>query len=183
MMKIDYIARKVDLTESSRQLAEKKLAKITKYFNDILDVRLEVELERHLHVVDLSIKGKDFDVQATGQNKDLMAAIQDAVDKIEIQSRRAKARLKDHKKRDGSGAKTDTGWAVDVFERDSMEFGQPRIVERSSIPIKPMSIEEAVLNLDDSPYDFLVFRNASTEKVNVLYRRDDKNLGLITPEL
>jgi putative sigma-54 modulation protein len=64
-----------------------------------------------------------------------------------------------------------------------MKSGQPRIVERSSIPIKPMAIEEAVLQLDDSPYDFLVFRNASTDKVNVLYRRDDKNLGLITPEL
>jgi putative sigma-54 modulation protein len=182
-MKIDYIARKVDLNEASRQLAEKKLAKITKYFNDILDVRLEVELERHLHVVDLSIKGKDFDVQSTAQSKDLMAAIQDAVDKIEIQARRAKTRLKDHKKRAGSGAKLDQGWSVDVYERDSMASGQPRIVERSSIPIKPMSVEEAVLHLDDSPYDFLVFRNASSDKVNVLYRRDDKNLGLITPEL
>jgi putative sigma-54 modulation protein len=173
----------VDLTEQSRQLAEKKLAKITKYFNDILDVRLEVELERHLHVVDLSIKGKDFDVQATAQNKDMTTAIQEAVDKIEIQARRAKARLKDHKKRAGSEAKIETGWAVDVIELDSMKSGQPRIVERSSIPIKPMAIEEAVLQLDDSPYDFLVFRNASTDKVNVLYRRDDKNLGLITPEL
>jgi putative sigma-54 modulation protein len=182
-MKIDYIARKVDLTETSRQLAEKKLAKITKYFNDILDVRLEVELERHLHVVDLAIKGKDFGVQATAQNKDLMAAIQDAVDKIEIQARRAKTRLKDHKKRAGSEAKIETGWSVDVLERESVRSGQPRIVERSSIPIKPMSVEEAVLQLDDSPYDFLVFRNASTDKVNVLYRRDDKNLGLITPEL
>ena len=134
-------------------------------------------------MVDLSIKGKDFDVQATAQNKDLTTAIQDAVDKIEIQARRAKARLKDHKKRAGSEAKIDTGWAVDVIERDSMKSGQPRIVERSSIPIKPMAIEEAVLQLDDSPYDFLVFRNASTDKVNVLYRRDDKNLGLITPEL
>lgn len=182
-MKIDYIARKVDLTEPSRQLAEKKLAKITKYFNDILDVRLEVELERHLHVVDLSIKGKDFDVQATAQNKDLMAAIQDAVDKLEIQARRAKTRLKDHKKRAGSEAKAEKGWAVDVLEHESIASGQPRIVERSSIPIKPMSIEEAVLHLDDSPNNFLVFRNASTDKVNVLYRRDDKNLGLITPEL
>jgi len=182
-MKIDYIARKVDLTEQSRQLAEKKLAKITKYFNDILDVRLEVELERHLHVVDLAIKGKDFDVKSTAQNKDLTTAIQDAVDKIEIQARRAKARLKDHKKRAGSEAKIDGGWAVDVIERKSMKSGEPRVVEQSSIPIKPMAIEEAVMQLDDSPYDFLVFRNASTDKVNVLYRRDDKNLGLITPEL
>ena len=181
-MKVDYIARKVDLTEQNRQLAEKKLAKVTKYFNDILDVRLEVELERHLHVVDLAIRGKDFGVQSTAQHKDLNAAIQDAVDKLEIQARRAKTRLKDHKKRAGWVAKADTSWSVDVLERESVKSGEPRIVERSSISIKPMSIEEAVLHLDDSQHDFLVFRNASTETVNVIYRRDDKNLGLITPE-
>ena len=182
-MKVDYIARKVTLSDQSRQLAEKKLAKITKYFNDILDIRLEVGLERHLHVVDLSIRGKDFDVQSKTQNKDMMAAIQDAVDKLEIQARRAKARLKDHKKRAGSDAKIEQGWQVDVLERESIASGEPRIVEQSSIPIKPMSIEEAVLQLDGTGQSFLVFRNASNDRINVIYRRDDNNLGLITPEL
>jgi putative sigma-54 modulation protein len=182
-MKVDYIARKVTLSDQSRQLAEKKLAKITKYFNDILDIRLEVGLERHLHVVDLSIRGKDFDVQSKTQNKDMMAAIQDAIDKLEIQARRAKARLKDHKKRAGSDAKIEQGWQVDVLERESIASGEPRIVEQSSIPIKPMSIEEAVLQLDGTGQSFLVFRNASNDRVNVIYRREDNNLGLITPEL
>jgi putative sigma-54 modulation protein len=182
-MKVDYIARKVTLSDQSRQLTEKKLAKIAKYFNDILDIRLEVELERHLHVVDLSVKGKDFDVQARTQNKDMMAAIQEAVDKLEIQARRAKARLKDHKKREVAEARVERGWTVDVLERESIASGEPRIVERSSIPIKPMSIEEAVLQLDESRQSFLVFRNSSNDRVNVIYRREDSNLGLITPEL
>ncbi len=182
-MKVDYIARNVTLSDQSRQLAEKKLAKITKYFNDIIDVRIEVSQERHLQVVDLSVKGKDFDLHSTAQNKDVTAAIQDAVDKVEIQARRAKTRLKDHKQRAGSEAKTDRGWAVEVLESESIASGEPRIVETSSIQIKPMSIEEAVLQLDDSSYNFLVFRNASNDRVNVIYRRVDKNLGLITPEL
>ena len=182
-MKVDYIARNVTLSDQSRQLAEKKLAKIKKYFNDIIDVRIEVSQERHLQVVDLSIKGKDFDLHSTAQNKDVTAAIQEAVDKVEIQARRAKTRLKDHKQRAGSEAKTDRGWAVEVLESDSIASGEPRIVETSSIQIKPMSIEEAVLQLDDSSYNFLVFRNASNDRVNVIYRRVDKNLGLITPEL
>jgi len=182
-MKVDYIARNVTLSDQSRQLAEKKLAKITKYFNDIIDVRVEVSQERHLQVVDLSVKGKDFDLHSTAQNKDVTAAIQEAVDKVEIQARRAKTRLKDHKQRAGSEAKTDRGWAVDVLESESIASGEPRIVETSSIQIKPMSIEEAVLQLDDSSYNFLVFRNASNDRVNVIYRRVDKNLGLITPEL
>lgn len=181
-MKVEYIARKVTLTDQARQVAEKKLAKVKKFFNDILDVRVEVEQERHLHVVDISVRGKDFVVQSTAQNKDMLTAIQESVDKLEIQARRAKTRLKDHKKRAGSEAKTDHSWGVDVLERDSIASGAPRIVERSSIPIKPMSIEEAVLHLDDSSQDFLVFRNSSNDRINVLYRRQDKNLGLISPE-
>jgi ribosomal subunit interface protein len=85
-MKIEYVARKVDLGDDARQLAEKKLAKIKKYFNDILDVRLEVEQERHLFVADRRW-GKDFAVKSTSQNKDLTTAIQDAIDKLEIQAR------------------------------------------------------------------------------------------------
>ena len=182
-MKVEYIARKVTLSEESRQLAEKKLAKITKYFNDIIDIKLEAAQERHLHVVDLSVKGKDFDLHSKGQNKDMSSAIQEAIEKLEIQARRAKTRLKDHKKRAGSEAKIDQGWAVDVLERGSIGDAEPRIIESSSIPIKPMSIEEAALQLDGSNYDFLVFRNSNNDRINVIYRREDKNLGLITPEL
>ena len=78
--------------------------------------------------------------------------------------------------------KSSPDWTVDVLERESVLAGEPRIVETSSIPIKPMTIEEAVLQLEDSSDAFFVFRNATTDRVNVLYRRADRNLGLITPE-
>ncbi len=181
-MRVDYIARKVTLDESFRQLTEKKLAKITKYFNDILDMRVEVAQERHLYKLDLFIKGKDFDIQASTQNKELGAALQEGVDKLEIQARRAKARLKDHKPRGGELKKVQD-WEVEVFESDTDPSGPPRIVERSSIPIKPMTIEDAILQLEKSPEQFTVFRNANTDRINVLYKRSDKHLGLITPEL
>ena len=125
-MKIEYVARKVTLNDQVRQLVEKKLGKIRKYFNDILDIRVEVEQERHLYVADLFIKGKDFDLQSKSQNKEITAAIQDAIDKLEIQARRAKARLKDHKQRSrGAGG----SWSVDVLESRSIGGGDPRVVE------------------------------------------------------
>ena len=181
-MRVDYIARKVTLDDSFRQLTEKKLAKITKYFNDILDMRVEVSQERHLYVIDLFVKGKDFDIKSTTQHKELNAAIQDGVDKLEMQARRAKARLKDHKGR-GGDAKLVQDWEVEVLDADSSTSGRPRIVERSSIPIKPMTIEDAILKLEKSSDQFFVFRNASSDRINVLYRRSDNQLGLITPEL
>jgi len=181
-MRVDYIARKVTLDDDFRQLTEKKLAKITKYFNDILDISVEVSQERHLHVVDLFVKGKDFDIKATTQHKELNAAIQEAVDKLEIQARRAKARLKDHKSR-GSDAKFVEGWDEDVVESDSEKSSTPRIVERSTVPIRPMTIEDAIFQLERNSDQFLVFREASSERINVLYRRSDNQLGLITPEV
>jgi putative sigma-54 modulation protein len=183
-MKIDYIARKVNLEPQVRELAAKKLDKIKKYFNDILDVRVEVGQERHLYVADLSVKGKDFNIQATSQHKDITTAIQDAIDKLEIQARRAKTRLKDHKGRQGRAAAPDWPAAEPAEEAEVIGGSdRPRIVERRRIPVKPMSLEEAVMQLEESSDDFLVFRNSGNDTVNVLYRRSDRNMGLITPEL
>jgi putative sigma-54 modulation protein len=70
-----------------------------------------------------------------------------------------------------------------VLESESIGSGELRVVERSAIPIRPMSVEEAVMQLEGSSDDFLVFLNSVTDKVNVLYRRPDNNLGLMTPEL
>ena len=103
------------------------------------------------------------------------------MEKLEIQARRAKTRLKDHKRHSGD-AKAEQNWPVDVYEPESVRKGHPRVVEHSTIAIKPMSIEEAALQLERSSDHFFVFRNATTNRVNVLYRRSDENLGLITPE-
>jgi len=182
-MKVEYIARKVTLTDQVRELTEKKLAKIRKYFNEILDLRVEIEQERHQYIADIFVKGKDFDLKSTARSKELTTAIQEAVDKLEMQARRAKTRLKGRRRQSLESRDATGGWNVDVLERESIGDGEPRIVRTSTIPIKPMTIEEAVLQLEESRYEFIVFRNASNDKVNVLYKRRDNNMGLITPEI
>jgi putative sigma-54 modulation protein len=181
MMNIDYVARKVELTDQVRELTEKKLSKLMKYFNDVLDIRVELAQQRHLIAADIFIKGKDFDIMSTGQEKDPMSAIQEAVDKLEIQARRAKTRLKG-RKRHGEEPQAIPDWSLDVLEADAAG-GEPRIVKTSTITIKPMTIDEAMLQLEKSRNEFIVFLNAGSSKVNVLYRLRDNNLGLITPEL
>ena len=182
-MNIEYVARKVTLSDQTRSLCERKVSKVTKYFNDILDIRVEVAQERHLHVVEMFINGKDFDIRASSQHKDLSTAIQDAAEKLEMQARRNKNRLKDRKQRPSEAEVAAVpDWSEDVIEPTSVAGGTPTIVKRSSITIKPMSIEEAQLQLESSNNDFIVYLNAGTDRVNVLYRRRDGNLGLITPE-
>ncbi|MCK5378662.1 MAG: ribosome-associated translation inhibitor RaiA [Acidobacteria bacterium] len=181
-MKVEYIARKVTLTDGVRDIAEKKLAKVEKYFNDIIDLRLELCQERHLYVADIFLRGKDFSLKSTSSNKDLTTAIQDAIDKLEMQARRAKTRLKDHK-RHGSDVREGAVSSEEAAELSAAGEDTPRIVETSVIPVKPMSVDEAVMQLEESNEHFLVFHNAGSDRVNVLYRRADNNLGLITPEV
>lgn len=182
-MRVDYVARDdVELTDAVRNVAEKKLRKVEKYFNDILEMRLELGQERHLFSADAFIKGKDFDVKARAEAKEITTAIQEAVKKLEIQARRSKTRLKDHKRGKGAAAEPG-GWSVDVVASDSIREGHPEIIRTSRIPIKPMTIEEAAMQLESSRNEFIVFRNAANDRINVLYRRNDSNLGLITPEL
>ncbi len=181
-MNIEYIARKVELNGTIKQFTEKKLAKLEKYFKQILDIRAEFTQERHLYVVDLLINGKDFDARATSQNKDLLAAVQDAVDKLEIQARKAKTKLKGRKRQAAEPLQA-PDWSIDVLAADSVASGQPKIVTTTTIEVKPMTIEEATLQLKESRDGFIVFLNADNSRVNVLYKRRDGNLGLITPEL
>jgi|AMFO01.1.fsa_nt_gi ribosomal subunit interface protein len=181
-MNIDYIARKVDLSDKVKAFTEKKLAKLEKYFNQVLEVRAEFTQERHLYVVDVFINGKDFDARATSQNKDLLSAVQEVADKLEIQARKAKTKLKG-RKRQAEVRTQAPDWSVEVLAPESIASGHPEIVKTSTIQVKPMTIDEAMLQLEKSRNDFIVFLNASNNKVNVLYRRRDANLGLITPEL
>jgi len=182
-MNIEYVARNdVELTDSIRQFTEKKLRKVVKYFNDILEIRVELEQERHLFTADLFVNGKDFDLKARGRSKEITGAIQEAVDKLENQAAKAKTRLKERKRGGESGGRGARGWPVEVLEARSVREGAPRIIKTSTIPIKPMTVEEAALQLESSRNDFIVFRNAANDRINVLYRRKDNNLGLISPE-
>lgn len=179
-MNIEYVGRKGNVTDPIRDLTDKKLAKIGKYFDDIISATVEIDQERHLWVVEVAIKGKDFDARSTGEAKELSAAINEAADKLEVQARRSKRRLKGRRRRD-HGPVPD--WSLDVIENSPAESGEPRIIRTSMLQIKPMSIDEARLQLESSKHDFVVFLNSSSDRVNVLYRRADENLGLITPEL
>ena len=76
-----------------------------------------------------------------------------------------------------------TDWTVQVLDPGKLRVrNRPRIVKTNMLPIRPMSIEEAALRLEDSKNEFIVFRDLDTDKVSVIYKRRDQNLGLIAPE-
>ena len=108
-----------------------------------------------------------------------------AADKVEAQAKRVRKRYMDRRRRAARSAEDQAHWPVDVVERSSLgaaSNGGVRIIKSSLLRIKPMTIDEAAIHLETSENGFVVFRDATSDRVSVLYRRKDEHYGLIAPE-
>jgi len=146
-----------------------------------------LQVEKYRNICEVLIVGKEHDVKSVQQSDESMQdAINQAIDHLKRQAQKNRKKIRDHHRKDGNGRKNVTEWAVQVLEpgklRETGDHNRPRIIQTSSLAIRPMSIEEAALRLDDSKNEFIVFRDIDTDKVSVIYKRRDNNLGLIAPE-
>jgi putative sigma-54 modulation protein len=178
-MNIEFVGRSYEIDDRVRSYAEKKLGKVTKFLEEPIDARFTLEVVKHREIADLYLSHRHGVMQATEETSQMLDAINLAVDKVEKQARRSRKKLVLNKRRAGRNGQN---WPVEVLEAASVEAGTPRIIKSSKIRIKPMSIEEAALQLESSKNEFVVFRDSASDRVAVLYRRKDNNYGLIAPE-
>lgn len=177
-MNLELITRNTEISDSQRALAEKKFARLSKYFNAVHDARITVTQEKHRVAVEAFIRGKDFEVAASAETPEWETSLQDVVGKLEQQARRLKQRLKGRKRPSGR----EGTWQVSVMPEESLRTGALDVAETRHVPVLPMTVEEAALQLESSQDDFIVFREADSDRVNVLYRRRDRSYVLVTPE-
>jgi putative sigma-54 modulation protein len=175
-MDITVTFRHLESTDALRDYAREKVSRIKKYVGTPADVAVVLSLEKHRHQAEITLNTNGVTVNARDVTEDMYAAIDLAVDKLERQVKKHKEKLKDHK----PGIRT-ARYNI-VSSVPVLPAQGERIIKTESIFIKPMSIDEAIMQIDVMNNDFLVFTNAQTQKVNVLYRRRDGYLGLIEPE-
>src|SRR5215204_1798437 len=179
-MQLQVKGRNFEISEQIRSYAEGKLGKLDKLVKDPTRIELELLVEKNPsisdnHVAEATVWTKGPVLRARESSADMKASIDQLVDKLERQVKRYR-----DKRRRGPGRNTHhpvEGIPV-VPDEDS-----PLIVKTKQFPVKPMSPEEAVLQLELVGHDFFVFQNAETLEVNVVYRRRDSNYGLIEPQL
>lgn len=189
-MATEIAGRNYEVTPDIRALLDTKLAKIQeRLFNDVIDVRCVLQVEKYRNICEILITGKDHDVKSVQESEESMQdAINSALDHLKRQAQKNRKKLRDHHRKDGNHAKSDvTEWSVQVLEpgrlRETDDHNRPRIIKTNNLPIRPMSIEEAALRLEDSRNEFIVFRDLDTDRISVMYKRRDENLGLIAPEI
>ena len=176
-MKFEYTGRHIEVTPALKSHVEEHFERIKHLFNGKpakAHVIIEVERGRHRSEIVLSWR-KDVLTAAT-TNSDMYLSLSQTIDKLEKQALKIKSKIidKNHKK-DKSAI---TGAAANEARN---EPSRPRIINARRYAIKPMTDDEAALILADAPDSFLVFRNSSSERVAVIYKRKDGNYGLIQP--
>jgi putative sigma-54 modulation protein len=180
-MRLEVKGRNVEVSESIRTYAEEKLAKLDRLVNDPTRVELELAVEKNPsiaanHVAEATVWTKGPVLRARESSADMKASIDQLVDKLERQVKRYRQKRRNVPRRQ---ARADGGVQAPPATTSQ---GEPMIVKTKQFAIKPMSPEEAVLQLELVGHDFFVFRNSESEEVNVVYRRRDGDYGLIEPQ-
>ena len=172
-MKFNVHGKKLDVTASIKAYIEEKIGRLDKYFEDPNNITATalIKLRGNNQVVEVTINANKFVLRGEEENKDLYAAIDKVSDKIERQIRKNKTRM---------NKKVNKDYTKDfVLNFEEPEENNNAIVKRKVIEDKPMSEEEAILQMELLGHEFFVFRNVDTSLVNVLYIRKDGDYGIL----
>lgn len=182
-MLLEITGRHIEVPHFEKDRLRERVGKLERYAGPIDEARLIVTGEKHRVSAEAIITSGRVTWKAKEEDTDLSSALTSVVEKIEAQARKNRARRRNHKGQ-ASARRELNEWTVEVFSREAMKKqpGSVDIVKTTKIPIRPMSAEEAALELDGSMHDFIVFRDAASERVSVLYKRRDGHFGLISPE-
>lgn len=175
-MKITYVARKVTLRDNFKDRVERKLQKFDKIFSDSAEATVVVTLEKNRQTVEVTIKDNSMVYRA----ESTMAEMNDALDKVtDLLSRQ----LRKHKTRLSKRLRTGSieELFADTIEPSDVQEEELSVVRKKQIPLKPISVEEAILQMEMTNHKFYMFQNAETGDTNVVYIRDDGAYGLLEP--
>ena len=178
-MKINVRGKNIEVTPALIEYAEKRLSKLDKHFDDKTDVQVVLSVTREDHIVEVTVNLNGLMLRAEESTGDMYASIDMVVEKLERQIKKYKTRMNRSLRQRGLRMMSEKHAALEAEERSGEE---PRIVRTKRFTLKPMTVEEAILQMDLLGHNFFVFSSAESEAVNVIYRRRDGHYGLIEPE-
>ncbi|MCC2668086.1 MAG: raiA [Armatimonadetes bacterium] len=180
-MQVTFTGKQVQITDREREYAERKLSRLSRYFSSARVAHVMHSVQRNWQIVEVQLDLNGTLVRAEERTPDFFASVDAVTDKLEQQVRKLKGRIKNRKGR--ADAPMVASLLAEMGEEAAAaEEPTPAVVRRKQIAIKPMTADEAALQMDLLNHDFFAFLNADTEQVGVLYRRKDGDYGLLELE-
>ena len=177
-MRFEYTGRHVEVSPAIRSHVEEHFGKLEHIFNDsTASTHVIIDVEKNRHIGELIVHWREHTLTAKDTNGDMYMALTREIDKIEKQALKLKKKIIDRKQ----GARSTASVAPQPDGHLEATPRPPRIIPARRYPVKPMTAEEAALRLSSETGQFVVFRDADTKRLGVLYKRNDGNFGLIEP--
>ena len=178
-MKVEITGRHIEITPAIRTHIQKKLGKFTRILGDDIIFHVVVGVEKERQNVEILLKSRFLELTGKGSSNDLYNSVILAIEKLERQALKQKGKMIEGKRQKAAREKSATS-------RVAAEEIPPRAAKRKTVTVreealrkKPITIEEAVLELDNAEYPFVVFRNSESDEINVIYRRKNGSLRVI----
>jgi putative sigma-54 modulation protein len=181
-MSLDITGRHIEVTEPLRKFATDRFERLRGIADEVLETHFILTVEKHQrHICEVNIKTRHDFYHSEEVSTDMYTSIASVLDKVEKQILRDKGRVTTRKRRNGNSLSNIVTTSIVEIE-EALGEKLPRIIRSNEVAAKPMSIDDAAIAIGDSTRDFLVFRNSDTERLNVVYKRKDGNIGWIEPE-
>jgi putative sigma-54 modulation protein len=178
-MQVLVRGRNVDVTNALKEYVEKRVGKLEKFLDNLGEAQVTLSVENQSHKVEVTIPVNGMILRGEETTGDMYTSIDMVVDKLEKQIEKYKGKLI---RRRGQSEKM-AAEAVLAEDDAGDELEEDEVVVRTKrFPVKPMPVDEAILQMNLLGHTFFVFPNAETEQINVVYKRKDGNYGLIEPE-
>ncbi len=177
-MQINFTNKNVPISQSLQEYAEKKLSKLTRFFENINSIEVIFSEENWRdgnkgHIVEVTLDANGRLIKASEANQDFRTSIDLVIDKLEIQLKKLKGKMTEKDRRAQN--------PIGVLSQETKEE-KPKVVKIKRFSLKPMDVEEAILQMELLGHDFFLFLDADSDKISLLYRRKDGNYGLIVTE-
>ena len=175
IMRISINGKNIEVSDYLKDLVTRKVSKLDKYFPEDTEAHVMLAVERNRHIVEVTIPYSGGIIRGEEVSGDMYASIDTVLAKVEKQITRHRTKLEKNLRADA--------FAKDFADyQDDDDEEERRVVRVKRFSIKPMDVEEAILQMELLGHSFYVFENAEDGQVNVLYQRKDGNYGLIEPE-
>ena len=172
-MKYIISGRNVEVTNAMKEYAEKKVSRVEKFFNEDTDANITFSVQKNRHVAEVTIYFEGVTYRAEATNDDLYVSIDKSIDLLEGQLRKSKT-------------KKEKLYRAESIKMEGLpkveNYVEGEIVKVKTFNPKPMSVEDVILEIEDSDKSFYVFNNIDTQEVNVLFKVKGGNYGLLEPE-
>jgi putative sigma-54 modulation protein len=172
-MQTSVTFKNLDPSDHLRDYVSEKLNRFDKYLYNPAEANVVLNVEKFRHIAEVNIVGDRLNIVGKEETEDMYSAIDMVLDKLEKQIKKNKQKNR--------GRRMGKGKSVPIAESEFVEDHGEQQIRVKNIEYKPMDVDEAIMQLDLVGNSFLVFTNARSERVNVLYRRKDGNYGLIQP--